>query len=46
MLFISYENISEIIENERNSIKIQVTLKHGLTGLTKVLVPNLFLFQT
>jgi hypothetical protein len=36
MLFISYENISEIIENERNSIKIQVTLKHGLTGLTKV----------
>ena len=36
MLFITYENISEIIDNERNSIKIQVTLKHGLTGLTKV----------
>lgn len=36
MLFISHENILEIIENERNSIKIQVTLKHGLSGLTKV----------
>ena len=36
LYFITYENISEIIDNERNSIKIQVTLKHGLTGLTKV----------
>ena len=36
MGYLYYENISEIIDNERNSIKIQVTLKHGLTGLTKV----------
>jgi hypothetical protein len=36
MLFRTYENLREILDNERNSIKIQVTLRHGLTGLSKV----------
>ena len=36
MLFRTYENLPEILENERNSVRIQVTLRHGLTGLSKV----------
>ena len=36
MIFRTYDNIAEVLGNERNSIKIQVTLRHGLTGLSKV----------
>ena len=36
MLFRTYEDLPTILNNERNAIKIQITLKHGLTGLSKV----------
>ena len=36
MIFRTYDDLKEILDNERNSIKIQVTLRHGLTGLSKV----------
>ena len=36
MLFRTFDDLSEILNDERKSIKIQVTLRHGLTGLSKV----------
>ncbi len=36
MLFRSYDNLENILEHERNSIQIQVTARHGLTGLSNV----------
>ena len=36
MLFKTYEDLESILSDERKSIKLQVTLRHGLTGLSKV----------
>jgi hypothetical protein len=36
MIFRTYENIEAILDKESNSIQIQITLKHGVTGLSKV----------
>ena len=35
-LFRTYDNLHTILKDERNSIHFQVTLKHGLTGLSRV----------
>lgn len=34
--FRTFENLTEILANELNAIEIQVTLKHQITGLSKV----------
>ena len=36
MIFRTFDDLSGILNDERKSIKIQVTLRHGLTGLSKV----------
>jgi hypothetical protein len=37
----SMENIGEILSDQYNGISLQVSLKHGLTGLSKVLIRNM-----
>lgn len=36
MIFVTYEDISKILEHEHKSIQLQITLRHGVTGLSKV----------
>ena len=36
MIFRTYDDIETILQDERNSIQLQVTLRHGVTGLSKV----------
>jgi hypothetical protein len=36
VLFGTREDIKEILKNDRNSIELRVTLRHGMTGLSKV----------
>lgn len=35
-LFRTYEDVNAILNDERNSLQFQVTLRHGLTGLSRV----------
>ena len=36
MIFRSEENLTEILEQPQSRISFQITLKHGVTGLTKI----------
>jgi len=40
MLFVTEEDVSSILGNPQFEIRFQVTLKHGVTGLTKVYNKN------
>lgn len=36
ILFRSFQNLSDILKNENETLELQITLRHGLTGLSRV----------
>ena len=36
MIFVTQEDLATILEDEKKSIQLQITLRHGVTGLSKV----------